>query len=147
MTTDNTPTPRRPLSKRHAKRLLNVARALRESRAPQNFTMCKFGDSLCGTPACALGHYAVRKDLQKAFALIYDGYSGAALRSRQYINGPDIGYNNAIVCKHFGIDWNEAAALFSMHGCDYAHTPIAAAEYIERFVRERTRAGREEQPT
>ena len=73
MTTDTKSVPRRPLSKRHAKRLLNVARALRESKHPEQFTMTEYVNP-CGTPACD-------------------------------------------------------------------------AEYIERFVRERTRAEREEQPT
>lgn len=42
-------------------RLMLVVRALREDPDPENFTMWKF--SKCRTPACALGHYASRRDL------------------------------------------------------------------------------------
>lgn len=65
-------------NERQDRRLLNVARALRESPNPKAFTMLRFvhGDDSfsntvgsaadwCGTPACALGHYGSRTDLQK----------------------------------------------------------------------------------
>jgi hypothetical protein len=142
MTTDNTSAPRRPLSKRHAKRLLNVARGLRESKHPEQFRMSAFV-SYCGTPACALGHYASRTDLQKSFHLLPNRIALFTVHQTNPKFAVGLAYDSGEVQKHFGITANEAGQLFSAWGCGEARTPIAAAEYIERFVRERTRA---EQP-
>ena len=114
-------------------RLLNVARALRESKKPEEFTM-HFYAADCGTPACALGHYAARHDLQDCFALDQDGDLVEV--------GTDDGegfqlltsWDFADVLNHFGITLDEADKLFSSHGCSGATTPIEAAEYIEQFV-------------
>ena len=53
----------------YRQRLLNVVRALRESPKPKAFSMDWYGYGPneafpCGTPQCALGHYAAREDLQ-----------------------------------------------------------------------------------
>ncbi len=111
----------------HEQRLLNVVRALRESPAPQGFTMSFYAHD-CGAPACALGHYAARPDLQDAFSvdglgelyhcgvntLIADGY------------GPE--------AEHFGVTEDEADELFGDEGCGGAFTPDEAADYIMAFI-------------
>lgn len=120
-------------------RLLAVARALRESPAPEKFTMEEYGYG-CNTPACAFGHYAARADLQGAFALDKDGWP-------ILVNGPAVYYPSPVVLRHFGITGDEAAELFAGPefdddgeavrdgGCGGAKTARAAAEYIEEFVR------------
>ena len=116
------------LSAIHRKRLLNVARALREDPDPERFTMAYF--SSCGTPACALGHYAFRKDLQKTFYLRKErGWLGL-VKSRK----EDLGIDSDHVLDHFGIEMGESEELFGDHGCGGAKTPIEAATYIEKFV-------------
>jgi hypothetical protein len=107
-------------------RLLNVAKALRESNDPRDFSMEFYGHVNCNTPACALGHYAHRTDLQDALILV----NGCVRQS----DGHYASYWTALVREHFDIDRDEVEALFSDSGCGNASTAIEAAEFIERFV-------------
>lgn len=111
------------------RRLLNVAKACRESKHAADFTMERFGH-VCGTPACALGNYAARRDLQDDFSLSKFG----SLRERRHRH--DIGINDEPVLKHFGITNDQSDQLFGQNGCGNAMTAIQAAKYIERFVAE-----------
>ena len=133
------------MNKTHQKRLLNVARALRESRDPRAFTMERFAHG-CGTPACALGHYASRRDLQRAFRIDPEpAQESWTSYERLVLDGLD----NAVypddyqVTDHFGLSIDEGCELFDVYGCGGARTPIQAARYIERFVaRKQKEAGR-----
>lgn len=118
---------KRVLASIHRERLLNVVRALREDKDPENFRMYAF--SRCGTPACALGHYAARDDLQHVFRLRKSGWLGL-----QGKRSGDIGIDSPAVQEHFGIDFDEADELFGYCGCDGARHPEEAARYIESFV-------------
>jgi hypothetical protein len=122
-------------------RMLNVARALRESPAPDDFTMStEFHD--CGTPACAWGHYLLRRDLQNAFMAslesidtegFYSGlYSGYAHTSDGRIR--ELVYSSLLVRAHFGIDFDETEEVFGPFGCNDAQSAREAAEYIEWFA-------------
>ena len=127
-------------------RLLNVAKALRESPNPGAFTMMAFQE--CGTPACALGHYAARTDLQDAFEL--GEVWGIVPRGKrdEYGNlSTTLCYAGEEVCAHFDISEGQATQLFSDGendpddseryipvGCGNPRNAIEAAEYIERFV-------------
>ena len=106
-------------------RLLNVAKALRESPNPDAFTMRTIAHP-CGTPGCALGHYAARRDLQDAFNLDHAGYLTSISDESPF----------ETELKHFGISEEQEDELFGAWGCADAKTPLAAAEYIERFVAE-----------
>lgn len=123
----------------HKKRLLNVAKALRESKNPKAFNMNSliwdYLDALhpCGTPACALGHYAARTDLQhflkiRGFTVRY--LSGGNLDAYYLNSGGDRKLQN-----HFGLSGDEVIELFDSDGCGDAKTPKAAAKYIEDFVK------------
>lgn len=116
------------MNKAQKKRLLNVAKALREDKDPERFQMYRFAD--CGTPCCALGHYAARKDLQRVFRLSRVKGNWLGLVGKR----EGIGIDAPEVHKHFGIDYEQADELFGCHGCGCAQTPIDAAEYIEQFV-------------
>jgi hypothetical protein len=112
-------------------RLLNVARALRESPKPEAFYMGEYAQD-CGTPACALGHYAHRVDLQDVF-MLRDNLvflCGAPIDAWE----THYDYYDDDVCDHFGISVGQACELFSANGCGHAKTAIEAAEYIENFV-------------
>ena len=119
------------MNKRQAQRLLKVARALRESPAPEAFNMDKY--IWCGTPACALGHYGSRPDLQRVMVVRKDGFGKPDLFYRHGIDLVD--YWDYQILDHFGTSRAEAEDLFGSHGCGGAKTTIEAAQYIEDFVR------------
>jgi hypothetical protein len=129
------------MNKVHQKRLLNVAKALRESANPEAFTMEWFvhGDTeqrdqgrvspfSCGTPACAIGHYAARRDLQRELKIVVREGDAEVVDSRRL---PATCWS---VHEHFGVTPDESRDLFAYAGCGGAKTPKAAARYIERFV-------------
>jgi hypothetical protein len=111
-------------------RLLLVARALRESKHPEDFRMVQYGND-CGTPACAFGHYAAREDLQDKFTL--DAEGDTVLVGRRARPVSFVCFDSKVVLDHFGIDIAAARRLFGHDGCGNAETTIEAAEYIERF--------------
>jgi hypothetical protein len=132
-------------------RLLNVAKALRESPKPERFDMDGYMHP-CGTPSCAFGHYAVRADLQDVFT----GRAAPEIwKGVDVIGGDaDISYVDETVLEHFDITEAQADRLFASKDMaeEYveegradpeaflalsANTAIAAAEWIERFVAER----------
>jgi hypothetical protein len=103
------------------KRLLNVIKAIEESPNPKMFSMRSYSD--CGTPACAMGHYAARRDLQKTFRLDEDG------------NVVTNNGSNLWACEnHFGITPDEDEELFGLTGCGDAKTPKQAIRYIRKFI-------------
>lgn len=137
------------MNKTQAKRLLNVARALRESPAPKKFTMShyihgdyydearpRYNPKWCGTPACALGHYGARKDLQRLMRVIpIKSANDQEYPTLIYNNiGDEVVYKDSLIMKHFGLDNNEVEELFSSVGCGMAETPKEAARYIVKFV-------------
>lgn len=113
-----------------ADRLANVSRALRESPAPERFTMRRFTNQ-CGSPACAFGHYAARADLQQAFYLDTHG-SPLSIDGEHFVD---------TIKTHFGIDELETTELFGGFGCDNAQTPEAAAAYIDCFIERKLAKG------
>lgn len=152
------------------KRLLNVAKALRDAAAQPKlkalFTMSQYGYSThgngelysgetgklvkieeaktCGTPACALGHYAARRDLQREFVLDETG---------DVVDKDGNSFSSEQLERHFGISAgnddpnevsDEAEDIFGGYGCDRAKTPIQAARYIEKFVAAKAKAREQE---
>lgn len=120
-------------------RLLNVAKALRESPNPQQFNMGRVTNP-CGTPGCAIGHYVARHDLQSEFLPIppddihmTDTGGTGHVRLR---DGSAIYFTSKRLLRHFDVENDEYEELFGGDGCGDAKTPIEAAEYIERFVAE-----------
>jgi len=119
-------------------RLLNVAKALRESPAPDKFNMNRVSHA-CGSPACAIGHYVARQDLQSDFLPVPPGHShmdreggtGHVLLT----SGKVVFFTARSLLEHFDLDSDEYEQLFGGgYGCGDARTAIEAAEYIERFV-------------
>lgn len=117
----------------YARRLLDVAKACRESLHASKFNMHCEVHYECGTPGCAVGNYAARPDLQDVFTIGRDaGSSGYTMR----IYGKPSGcfWIESPACDYFGITPDEGNALFGSRGCADAQTTIEAAEYIEGFV-------------
>lgn len=117
----------------HRQRLLNVARALRESPDAGKFYMDSYMHP-CGTPACALGHYAARRDLQDAFIVAPASHGVGDLTTA---SGGACYYDHESVCEHFGVSAPEAARLFSDKGCGGARDALSAAAFIETFAARR----------
>jgi hypothetical protein len=126
-------------------RLLRVAQACRESPHPQAFNMGMFVHA-CGTPACALGHYGARQDLQNVYRVIRSCRFGNDQRdmvaydleaARRGAYRPDV---DEVAYEHFELDYRQYTELFACDGCGGAQTPEQAADYIERFVARRIAA-------
>lgn len=129
------------------KHLLDVVKALRDAQNDEHFvedfTMQRFMNP-CGTPACALGHYAFRQDLQSEFRLgrpeqditssgisYVEGY-GNAYKRQAADQSIDLCHDR--VLRHFGLTYSEVIELFDADGCHRAALPGEAADYIETFV-------------
>lgn len=133
--------------------LRNVAKALRESTRPDLFNMkiyvwgehrmndpllkTRYKEDFCGTPACALGHYAARKDLQDFLTVkplkAWDGQDYPAVVYSDDVEC-DASYDDLDLRTHFEINYEEAEELFGAEGCVCAKTPEQAAAYIEYFI-------------
>lgn len=138
-------------------RLLNAARALRESSHPERFTMKRFvhsdesscrGENWCGSPACVLGHYAARSDIQDAFKVqttkvkTRDGEHDRHACIRVIENDSLVVCpSDTDVCDHFAVARFYASELFDSDGCGNARSTIEAARYIEAFVARRAVQG------
>ena len=126
--------------------LLNVVRALREAQEDshfvQDFTMRRFVNT-CGTPGCALGHYAHRRDLQSMFVMVQPNGNSAGI---EYANETDfvklaswsiprawVRFGDKALQDHFGITLDETEELFEATGCNSAKTLAEAADYIENI--------------
>ena len=125
-------------TQRYVNRMNNVVRAIKEapkqSSPSTGFNMSTYGyftEDKCGSPACALGHYAFRRDLQKTFLL--DKSANVLLR-----NGLGLGSWDDSIAPHFGITVAEAIKLFDVDGCDNAETNREhAIRYIASFIKQK----------
>lgn len=124
----------------HAQRLLNVARACRETLFPDHFDMSCYGHT-CGTPGCALGNYVARRDLQQDFRMaLVKSWMGDMQQFIFPVGTTDLrcrtafDFESPAVLDHFGISEEEGTELFSSDGCGEAQTATQAASYIESFV-------------
>jgi len=121
-------------TQRYVNRMNNVVRALEKAPNPDDFDMALYGYSTedkCGSPACTLGHYAFRRDLQKTFLLQKDG--NLTLR-----NDNGLGAWVGDASPHFGITFTEAIDLFDIDGCNDAGTDRKQAiKYIANFIKQK----------
>lgn len=97
----------------------------------------------CGTPACVLGNYASRGDLQRLLTVkaLPRRYNRNELEHVMVLRGKVVhdsydsaSHKDAQVLDHFGITAAESEVLFGPDGCGGAKTPEEAAAYIEKFV-------------
>lgn len=119
-------------------RLKKLITALKDAK-PENFSMRMFGRRACGTPACVLGHYAYRRDLQRTLTLTSAEDDPEHLWLRD-AHGRIVGYNDRAVLDHFGVDADDADCLFNgISGLGGAKTTKQAIAYIRKFIARRER--------
>lgn len=117
--------------KLNRKAFANLIRSTSEAD-PEDFNMREYGNP-CGTPACVLGNYANRTDLQDAFSF-EPAQNGEVVST----TGDYVAYGGKLVQKHFGITTYDAAEIFSGEsGCAGAKTPAEAVAFLEAFYAKR----------
>lgn len=117
-------------------RLLNAALAVEEydhstDRNSAGMISMSAYQKECGSPACVLGHYAYREDLQDVFRI--NGQYCLLDKQENFT----LGYDYPQVCEHFGLTPREARMLFSSHGCGVeggVAKPQTVVNYIRNFV-------------
>lgn len=113
-------------------RLLNAARSVMEYDHSEDrvrrgeIYMGGFIKS-CGAPACVLGHYAAREDLQDDFKVFGFGIV------HKY-GGFSLGFDSGYVRKHFNLKSDELKSLFGEQGCGNATRAKQVSEYMNNFV-------------
>lgn len=112
------------------KQIKNVIRALKETPHKDRFDMASWAHP-CGTPACAIGNYAQRTDLQDTFCLRAGDWGGMNL-----INTVDdtVAHLEDEVAEHFDLSEEEAEMLFGQQGCGGATTTEQAIEFLEWYL-------------
>lgn len=121
----------------HKQRLLNLARAARETRHPFNMEQVV---TSCGSPGCLFGNYASRQDLQDVFYVgtRNDTLDRTLIRARYSDNGRAANIDDIEVQEHFGLTYDEIIELFEVDGCGNARNDAEkAARYVEQFVARR----------
>lgn len=132
------------------RRLENAALVLEEATnlkvdGERQFNMEKFVH-FCGAPACVLGYYGSRTDLQKLMVISgtktkVKGRFGeyrldAQLVYRKGLYEQDIvDYYDERLLDHFGLNAEQSYELFGSEGCGGANTPLQAARYIRKFIK------------
>ena len=124
-------------------RLRKVVTALRDAakirKLARRFDMDQYGyaaesGNTCGTPSCALGHFAARRDLQSLLRLDINGDLWFTRKTKGELAPRAASFSSDRITKYFGFeDWEESELLFSSTGCGNATTPGMAALFIERF--------------
>jgi hypothetical protein len=96
----------------------------------------------CGSPACALGHYAAqypkRFVLNPNWVSPITGLTRAVIHLRSSENSV-LSPTSSIVTEEFQITESESEELFNGGGCGEAKTAKEAAAYIRKFVRRKDR--------
>ncbi len=93
---------------------------------------------MCGTPACALGHYAATMrgkrgwGWHKKYGMFWPGYT--ALDRGIWVSTNQPGPLEA-AANEFGLSADDSRDLFETWGCNNARTAKQAARYIRAFVK------------
>jgi hypothetical protein len=115
----------------HKARLEKLITAL-EGVKPKQFDMTVYAHK-CGTPACVLGHFAARKDLQKKFKFNHkgDAFSAAVLLVK---GGTAVYHEDDEVLEYFGITPAQSEYLFGCEGKNEHATPAQMRRQIRKFI-------------
>lgn len=85
----------------------------------------------CGTPACALGHWAAANPDRWYVGVDSQGDPDIFLRAADQMSLDDAS------CAEFCLTSREEARLFGLSGCSHARNAKDAAAFIREFVRSR----------
>lgn len=120
-----------------------LLQANREAK-PETFNMAVFlgQPTACGTPACLLGNYALRTDMQSAFAAKPSAFAAKPAGEADAMGlvvstktGRAVWCDDLDVREHFDITSEEADRLFDADGCNSAGTDRdKALAYVEHFM-------------
>jgi hypothetical protein len=119
------------LTKLGARRLLKLAKildtadALHKRRKEPTYNQFQMVHS-CGTPACALGHYAAATKAR---------FKIDRLSETVFYKGNSLYHEAQVAIDEFGVSRGEGYALFSFEGMGGAKTAKQAAKYIRSFVK------------
>jgi hypothetical protein len=103
--------------------ILDTADALHRKRGEPTYNQEDYAHS-CGSPACALGHYAANT---RGFKLDRQWY--------EYFREDKLFTWDCGADEEFGLSYSEAMELFYYNGCGEAKTAKQAAKYIRSFVK------------
>ena len=100
---------------------------------PKDFDMNNYVHA-CGTPACVLGYFASRVDLQRKFVLAKNaqGYMTCQLRVQDHDYPVD--YEDTQVLGYFGINREQAEYLFGGGYPNDGKTPAQMRRKIRKFI-------------
>ena len=123
-------------------RLLNVALACEDAakndHLREHFNMERFVHyNECGTPGCAFGNYAARRDLQRDYKIVKkvaDEFAGSNVNVIEYNDTEGLGKS---IGSHFDISRAQVEELFGVSGSGGSvnqFDPIGVALYIRKFV-------------
>lgn len=112
-------------------RLMQLAQILDASsfRYTQRMYRDPEGEQGCGTPACALGHWAYHNRDR----WVWEGFDGPWLPECMGTFSPAC----TSAMQEFDLTACQFLELFGVHGCNRAQTARDAAEYIRAFVTRR----------
>lgn len=110
--------------------ILSKADATHKKKSEPNYDQ-QFYAHECGTPACALGHWATANRRWVWLGLKYDLFP--RLRNNSH------GSTTEDAMEEFHLTEDEADELFEVDGCGNAQTAKEAARYIRAFVKRRQR--------
>lgn len=110
--------------------ILDVADAEHRAKGEPRYRQSKFAHA-CGSPACALGHYAAH-NRRRGWRI---GLTNVTGTQWALVHGQAIGCAYPSVLKEFELTKPEAAELFAADGCSDARTAKQAAKYIRAFVK------------
>ncbi len=108
--------------------ILDTADKLHEKKGEPTYCQEQYRH-FCGTPACALGHWAAANPKRWTFDKL--GFPFVA-------RGLESGVHSAV--DEFGISYSEVVELFHSNGCGKAKTAKEAARYIRAFVKRKLKA-------
>jgi hypothetical protein len=108
-------------------RILDTADELHQVKGEPLYTQ-EFYMHTCGSPACALGHWAYHNQ---------DRWGFFATGSLPRLKGLEDSTSMQSAQMEFDLCPEEARELFEIEGCGYAKTAAEAAAYIRQFVENR----------
>lgn len=101
-----------------------------EGVKPRDFDMGRYVHS-CGSPACVLGYFASRGDLQRKFVITRDNYDGVNICLRGTKEPVD--HWDRVTHGYFGISEEQAEYLFGAESNEGA-TPAQMRRKIRKFI-------------
>jgi hypothetical protein len=110
--------------------ILDVADAEHRKNNEPAYDQCSVGHP-CGTPACALGHWAAANPRRFIWNPRAEEEGGSVI---SYKPDPSAGFYE-MGSREFDLTSEQSTELFDGDGCGDARTGKAAARYIRKFVK------------